>query len=106
MLANDGDGLCGGNVVAGRPVIIRGTAVEIFFDELLSPRQSVAPAHEDTLWQIRCPQCGRIIIVRIVPHHSWLAAEEAQSSQPATTLFSALYGGDACLLSQAHEAQW
>jgi hypothetical protein len=50
-------------------------------------------------------QCGRIIILRTVPHHSWVAAEESPFSQAATTLSTALHG-DAWLLFQAQEAQW
>ncbi len=51
MLANDGNRLGGGNVVARRPVVFSG-AVEIFLDKLLSSRQSESSAHDGKLWQI------------------------------------------------------
>ena len=44
MLADDGNGLCGRNVVTGLPIVIPRRSVEILLDDLLSPRQSVASA--------------------------------------------------------------
>jgi hypothetical protein len=51
MLANDRDGLGWGNVVAGSPVwfLFVGTAIEIFLDDLLPSRKSVAPAHGEIM---------------------------------------------------------
>jgi hypothetical protein len=48
VMANDRDWLGGSNVVSRRPVIVPCRAVEVFLDDLLSPRQSVTPAH----WKI------------------------------------------------------
>jgi hypothetical protein len=47
---------CVGDVEAGRPVwvLFVGNAVEIFFDKLLPPRESVAPAH----WEIMAEKGG------------------------------------------------
>jgi hypothetical protein len=45
ILADDGDGLSRGDVVAGSPLFFARNAVEIFFDKLFSPGKSVAPAH-------------------------------------------------------------
>jgi hypothetical protein len=50
MLTDDGHGLSESDVVAGSPVRFFGNgSVEIFFDELPSPRKSVAPAHEEIM---------------------------------------------------------
>lgn len=51
MLADDWDGLGGRDVEAGTPVWVSfvGNAVEIFFDKLLPPRESVAAAHNDEI---------------------------------------------------------
>ena len=49
MLADDGDGLGRGNVEAGSPIGFVGTAVEIFLDNLFSPRESVAAAHGEIM---------------------------------------------------------
>jgi hypothetical protein len=42
---NDWDGLSRGNLVAGIPVFLSRGAIEVFFNKLLSPRKSIAPAH-------------------------------------------------------------
>ena len=49
MLADDGHGLCRGDVEARTPVGFVGNAIEIFFDNLLPPRQSIAAAHEEII---------------------------------------------------------
>lgn len=46
ILADHRHGLGRRDVVAGRPVWFFGTTIEIFFDNLLSPRKFVAPTHE------------------------------------------------------------
>src|ERR1035438_2904512 len=45
MLANDGNRLSGSYVVARAPVFIPRDVVEVLFDDLLTPRESAAPAH-------------------------------------------------------------
>jgi hypothetical protein len=49
ILANDGDRLGGGNVVAGIPVFIIRDGGEVLFEKLLSPRQPIAPAHGEIM---------------------------------------------------------
>ena len=44
MLANDWDRLCRGDVVARAPFFIARDCVEVFLDDMLPPRQPVAPA--------------------------------------------------------------
>jgi hypothetical protein len=53
ILADDRDGLGQGDVEAWRPVLLPIGSLEVFLDDLLSPRQSVATAHGLRLWQIR-----------------------------------------------------
>src|SRR5215469_7047365 len=48
-LADHWDRLGGSDVVARRPLFIPRHAVEILFDQLLSPRQSVTPAHSEIM---------------------------------------------------------
>ena len=48
MLANNGDGLCGRNVVAGSPLLFVRGAIEVLLNKLLPSRESVASAH----WEI------------------------------------------------------
>jgi hypothetical protein len=50
MLANNWDGLGGGDVVSRAPVWYIGTAVEIFLNDLLSPRKSIASAHDENYY--------------------------------------------------------
>ncbi len=45
MLADDRDGLRGGDVIAWHPVIVVGKNVEVFGDDLLTARESVTAAH-------------------------------------------------------------
>jgi hypothetical protein len=45
MLADHWDWLRGSNVVSRIPVVVPRGAVEVFFDDLLSPGQPVATAH-------------------------------------------------------------
>jgi hypothetical protein len=49
ILADDGDRLGWGYVEARSPVRFVGTAIEIFLDKLLPPRQPVTPAHNDEI---------------------------------------------------------
>jgi hypothetical protein len=49
MLADDWNGLGGGDVVARSPVGFVGSAVEIFLDNLLSPRESISAAHREIM---------------------------------------------------------
>jgi hypothetical protein len=49
ILANEWDGLGGSNVVPRIPVFISRDGSEVFLNDLLSPRQSVAPAHEELM---------------------------------------------------------
>jgi hypothetical protein len=46
ILADHWDRLGWGNVVVGTPLFLPRRAIEVFHDDLLSPRQSVAPAHD------------------------------------------------------------
>lgn len=45
MLADDRDRLGRRNVIARAPDFLAGDAIEVFLDNLLPPRQSVAPTH-------------------------------------------------------------
>ena len=45
MLADDRDGLGRRHVAAWCPVFLTGDAVEVFFDDLLAPGESVSSAH-------------------------------------------------------------
>lgn len=45
QLADDGDRLSRGNVVAWDPVLLAGDSVEVFLDYLFAPRESIASAH-------------------------------------------------------------
>ena len=47
-LADDWDGLGGGNVVTRAPVF-REDAIEVLFKNLLSPRQTIAPTHGEIM---------------------------------------------------------
>src|ERR1700733_4524833 len=49
MLADDGDRLCGGDVEAGSPVFFSRDAVEVLFNDLLSPRESISAAHKEIM---------------------------------------------------------
>jgi hypothetical protein len=49
MLSDHRNGLSRGDVVVRSPLFFAGNGVEILFDNLLSPRQSVAPAHEEIM---------------------------------------------------------
>ena len=46
ILADCQNRLRGGDVVAGTPLVLVGDCAEILLDKLLSPRQSVSPAHQ------------------------------------------------------------
>src|SRR2546422_5714273 len=69
ILANDRDRLGRGDVVTGTPVVFTRDAVEILFDNLLSPRKSVASIQKIPLaiplghplcvrTLLPCPSCG------------------------------------------------
>ena len=49
MLADDGDGLGRSHVVARYPVFLTRDAVEVFFDDLFAPGESIATAHEEII---------------------------------------------------------
>ena len=49
MLANDRDGLGGGDVVARCPVFLAWGYVEVLLDQLLPPRQPIASAHGEIM---------------------------------------------------------
>jgi hypothetical protein len=49
ILPDDGNGLGRRNVVPGSPVFFPGDTVEVLLDDLLSPRQSITPAHHQIL---------------------------------------------------------
>jgi hypothetical protein len=49
MLVNDGHRLSGSDVVTWAPVFFAGHAVEVFRDDLLTPREPVASAHEEII---------------------------------------------------------
>ena len=56
MLADDGDRLGRGDVETGTPIFFARNGIEVFFENLLSPRQSVAPAHRKIMADSLCPQ--------------------------------------------------
>ncbi len=47
ILADDGDRLCRSDVIAWAPVLFAGYNVKVLLDDLLTPRESVATAHEE-----------------------------------------------------------
>jgi hypothetical protein len=49
MLADHGNGLGRSNVVAGAPVFFARDGIEVSLDDLLSPTQSIAPAHGEIM---------------------------------------------------------
>jgi hypothetical protein len=49
MLADHGNGLGRGDVVAWNPDFLAGDAIEVFLHDLLSPRKSVAAAHGEIM---------------------------------------------------------
>ena len=49
MLADDRNGLGRSHVVAGYPVFLTRDAVEMFFDDLFAPRESVSSAHAEIM---------------------------------------------------------
>jgi hypothetical protein len=49
VLANYRDKLSGGNVVARIPIFHSRDAIEVFLKNLLSPRQTVSPAHREIM---------------------------------------------------------
>src|SRR5260221_104445 len=59
VLTNNGNGLRRCDVVAWTPVFLARDAIEVLFQNLLSPRQSIAPAHE-----------------RIIPVSGWRTKDE------------------------------
>ncbi len=46
ILADDRDGLGGSNIVARTPILFPRDGSEVLFNDLLSPRKSIAPAHK------------------------------------------------------------
>jgi hypothetical protein len=49
MLADDGDGLRRRNIEARSPVFFSRDAVEVLFNDLLSPRESISAAHKEIM---------------------------------------------------------
>jgi hypothetical protein len=56
VLADDRDRLSGSNIVTRSPVFLSRDNIEVLFENLFSPRQTIAPAHneimaDESLWE-------------------------------------------------------
>ena len=59
ILANYRNRLGGSEVVARNPIVLPDGGIEIFFDQLLSTRKSVAPAH----WEIMADEADALLVL-------------------------------------------
>src|SRR3954447_14590219 len=90
VLANDRHGLGRSDIVSRRPILDIRSRVKVFFDDLLSSRKSVTPAHAMQLWQIaqRAAGCASVRVMSQDPkkprarHPRWRKAKNGAPTGP------------------------